>query len=355
MKKIIIVALALVLFVSLGFLYKYLSAKNNQIINSSKEGIAKVVPLSVNVMIADTSASELTMTFPASVIARESVTITSEIAGMIRSVTFRDGQNVSKGQIIATIDKREVNAEIDKRNSLLKYLESKFERQKQLFQKNGISAETLELLQSEIDQLKAETTLFEIRKMKMDIKVPFSGTISSKLISSGSYVTTGTAIATVYSTNDLLLEFQVTERLSNLVSKGKAIEVRFPSLNKQHSGFIESINPALQAETNSLTVRAKLKNSQNIYIGSTADVLIERRKINSIKVPTSAIVGNNNTSNVFIVKNGLALSVKVSTGFRTAFDIEIIEGLSIGDTVITTGLPYLKSKMPVSIKFIEGV
>lgn len=355
MKKIILVPVTIVLFIAIGFAYKFWGKNESNTSNVQSGGITKVSPLAVNAMIVDTSKNDQNLSFPAVIIARETATITSEISGIIRTVNFRDGQKVSKGQLLATIDQREVNAEIEKRTKMLDFLKTKIDRQKLLFQKNGVSSESIELLENEIEQLKSEIELFEIRKSKMNIKAPFSGTVSTKLLSSGSFVNTGTPITTIFSTNDLLAEFTVSEKLSNIVKVGKSIDLLVANQFQPIVAEIESIQPSIDPFTKSVTVRARFKSNKEIYVGTTTLVQIDQKFNSVLKVPSIALVGSTSQMNVFVVKNGKAELVKVETGFRSTYDVEITSGLSIGDTVITTGLPYLKPKMPVSIKLIERV
>lgn len=355
MKKTILIPIIVIVFVCIGFGYTYWSKDRGMVEVSKKDSPIKQPPLSVNTLVVDTIRSAQIQKYPAVIIARETATITSEISGIIRTISFRDGQKVIKGQLLATIDQREVNAEIDKRNKMTTFLRSKLERQRLLFQKNGVSSEVIEQLETEVEQLEAEIELFKIRKSKMNIIAPFSGTVSTKFISSGSFVSTGTPITTIFSTNDLLAEFKISEKNSNFVSIGASIEIIVANQKEPMRAIIESVQPSIDEVTKSISVRAKFSPNEAVFVGSTAVVQMDQQTNSVVKIPTIALVGTSKETSVYIVKNGKAELVPVSTGLRTAYDIDILSGLAIGDTVITTGLPYLKPKMPVSIKLIERI
>lgn len=353
MKKTIFILVIVLVFVSIVIGYNYWGKDSVLISNSKKDALMKQPPLSVNTLVIDTVKSAQIQQYPALIIARETSTITSEVGGIVRTINFRDGQKVSKGQLLATIDQREVNAEIDKRMKMTNFLKNKLDRQRLLFQKNGVSSEIIEQLETELEQLEAEIELFKIRKSKMNIVAPFSGTVSTKLLSAGSFVSTGTPITTIYSTNDLLAEFKISEKQSNSVKIGNTVDIFVSTMNQPIKATIESIQPSIDEITKSITIRAKFSSNEQVFVGSTTVVQLEPKTSSVVKVPTIALVGSSKQTNLYIVKNGKAELVTVSTGLRTSYDIEIISGLTIGDTVITTGLPYLKPKMPVSIKLIE--
>jgi|GEM_PF-2475110 len=355
MKKTILIPIIVIVFVCIGFGYSYWSKDSGIVGVSKKDSPIKQAPLSVNTLVVDTISNATVQQYPALIIARESATVTSEMSGIIRTINFRDGQKVKKGQLLATIDQREVNAEIDKRIRMSEFLRNKLERQRLLFQKNGVSSEIIEQLETELEQLEAEIELFKIRKSKMNINAPFSGTVSTKLLSVGSFVSTGTPLTTIVSTNDLLAEFKISEKHSSLLSIGTSVEIIISNQKKPIRATIESVQPSIDEVTKSITVRAKFSTNESVFVGSTSVVQIEQRTNSVVKIPSIALVGTSKETNVYVVKNGKAELVSVSTGLRTSYDIEILSGLTIGDTVITTGLPYLKPKIPVSIKLIERV
>lgn len=353
MKKTILIPITVIIGICVVIGYNYLSKDSVLIGSTKKDSPMKQPPLSVNTLVVDTIKSAKVQQYPALIIARETATITSEVAGILRTVNFRDGQKVNKGQLLATIDQREVNAEIEKRTKMSDFLKSKLERQRLLFHKNGVSSEIIEQLETELEQLEAEIELFKIRKSKMNIVAPFSGTVSTKLVSSGSFVSTGTPITTVFSTNDLLAEFKISEKQSNSVKIGNTVDIIVSNVNQPIKATIESVQPSIDEITKSITIRAKFVTKEQVFVGSTTVVQMEQQAISLVKVPTIALVGSSKETNLYVVKNGKAKLVSVSTGLRTAYDIEILSGLTIGDTVITTGLPYLKPNMPVIIKLIE--
>jgi membrane fusion protein (multidrug efflux system) len=117
------------------------------------------------------------------------------------------------------------------------------------------------------------------------------------------------------------------------------------------TGRVYAIEPRIDVSTGTLQVRALCDNSSETVLPG-ASVQIELRLNNipdALMVPTQAVVPVLKGQTIFVVRNGLATSVPVETGIRTATAIQVTRGLAPGDTVIITGLMQMRPGMPVNV------
>jgi membrane fusion protein (multidrug efflux system) len=132
------------------------------------------------------------------------------------------------------------------------------------------------------------------------------------------------------------------------------VEFSIVGSSKNYQAKVYAFQSQITQDSRSLTVRAILPNPKGELIpGAFADLKIQLEKIdNAIMVPTYCIVPLLNGQNLYVIKDKNVTLVKVETGIRTAEQIQIVSGVSPGDTIASTGLLALKEKVPVSVKKI---
>ena len=119
----------------------------------------------------------------------------------------------------------------------------------------------------------------------------------------------------------------------------------------QFTGKLYAIEPKIDAATRTLQLRAMCNNkSEKIFPGSYVQIELKLKKIsNALMIPTQAIIPVLKGQTVFVRRNGVVVSLSVKTGIRTASLVQITDGLSAGDTVLTTGTTQLRPGIPVNV------
>ncbi|MCB0578308.1 MAG: efflux RND transporter periplasmic adaptor subunit [Phaeodactylibacter sp.] len=281
----------------------------------------------------------------------EEVAITSEVPGKITKIHFQEGKLTNKGDLLIQLDDEELRAE-RQRLAVQRNLNEKIaERLEALYKKEGVSLQEYEIAVAEVKKVEAEIALIDAQLEKRVVRAPFAGRLGLRLVSEGSYLAPGTPIVNLVSTNPIKVEFNIPEKYSHLVGQGTRISFRLDGSDRDYPATVIAREPKVDAETRTLRLKAIAPNPDgSILPGSFANVTVDLREYGqALLVPTQAIVPELNAQNVYVYRNGKAEQVEVQTGLRQESLIQVTEGLSPGDTVITTGLLQIRPGAAVTI------
>lgn len=282
----------------------------------------------------------------------EEIELRTEIPGKVININFEEGSRVKKGNLLVKINDADLQAQLMRVESQLKLAEEKEFRSKQLIEQNLISQEEYDILFNELNMRKAEKAQLIAQIEKTEIYAPFDGVVGLRYISEGSYITSAINIAILTKTNPIKIDFAVPIKHANKVREGMTVKVKVPNSEKVFDSKIYAIDPKVDPSTRTLKVRAKVDNSSGILIpGSYAEVeIIVDRNTKSITVPTEAIIPDIAGELVYLYKNGKAIPSKVKVGLRTNTDVQILEGINEGDTVITSAIIQMRPGADVTIR-----
>ena len=307
--------------------------------------------LTVNAQIVKESILKNQVNVTGSILADESVQLNSGIPGKVDGIYFEEGQAVKKGTVLLQLNDDETQAELDKLKFTLKLNEDNEFRQKQLLDKEAISREEYETALTTLNTTRAEIRVLEARLDKHRIYAPFDGIVGLRSISLGSYLNPGASIAELYKINPVKIEFTVPSRHLEQVNSGDEIEFSVDAYRETFNGKIYAIEPQIDPQTRSIRIRAKASNPNGKLLpGQFARIsLILETLPDALLVPTEAVIPELNGKKVFLYQNGIVGSRSIETGIRTEDNVQVIDGLSPGDTVITTGILQLNQGTEVKI------
>jgi len=283
--------------------------------------------------------------------ANESVELHSEVSGLVTSINFKEGSNVSKGSLLVKINDRDIQAQLQEALTRQKLSATNENRSKQLLAKGAISQEEYDTSLADLQSLESQTQLIRAQLAKTAILAPFSGKIGLRSVSVGGYITPATVIANLASIDPLKISFSVPEKYIGQITTGSEITFTTDGFSKSFTGKVYAIEPGVNVQTRTLQIRALVPNANNELLpGSFAKVKLKLNTLkNAILIPNEAIIPVLNGKTVFVSKGGKAQQVKIETGTRTAEHIVVTSGLNVGDTVLTTGAMALKPDVPVKV------
>jgi membrane fusion protein (multidrug efflux system) len=279
----------------------------------------------------------------------EEVDLSFETSGKIIKINFTEGTRVKKGDLLAKINDLPLQAQLEKLQVQLKMSEAKEFREKSLLDKDAISQESYDQIQTDVQSIKADINLIKARIFETELRAPFDGIIGLRYLSEGSYTTSSTKIAKLIKTKPLKIEFSISEKYASEVKVGFPITFSIDGSDKIFSASVYAIDPKIYMETFTIGLRALYPNKdEELRSGIFASITLElSKKDNAIAIPTEALIPEMEGEKVFIYKNGKAQSVKVNTGLRTESKIQITDGLKFGDTLITSGILQLRQNLPI--------
>ena len=324
----------------------------------SKIDTVKNVPL-ITTFTAKQEVFKHMLEIQGNVTTKNLLVITPEYNGILTNVYVKEGQKVSKGQILAKIDDGGLSQQLSQLQIQADLGKTTFERQKRLWEQN---------IGSEIQYLQAKSTyesqVEAINQLKQQIakttvRAPFSGTIDDVITEQGSVVGAGqTPLIRIVNLNNMYIETDVPESYITDVTKGKHVTVEFPVLGKTIETEVRQASDYINPANRTFKVEVGIPNSDK----SIKPNLTAKLKINdytnekALLVPQSIIsenaegeqyvyVVNNKNSN----KEGTASRVIIKTGKTQGDVIEVLEGIESGTEIIQEGARSVKDGQAVKV------
>ncbi len=321
--------------------------------NSTKQ--AKVAPNGVTAFIIKSEKLENIVYASGTIVANEEVELKPEISGKIIALPLQEGTMVTKNQLLLKINDVDFQAQLKKLQLEYELASAQLKRQSELLKINGISQEDIEIAENKVSTIKADIDYTQSQIAKTEIHAPFNGVIGLKNVSDGSYVTAGTSIANVLQIDPVKIDFSVSERYAPYMHKGIKVLFDIDGLKKEMEGEVYAVEPKIDINTRTIQVRAICPNKNaEIFPGAFARIQILLKDIDdAIMIPTEAVIPELRGKKVYIIKNGKAQSIHIETGVRTSLKVQVLDGLKIGDTLVTTGIMQLKPDAPVKIMQIK--
>lgn len=347
MKRVVI--LALLLFTVGGMIGYRIIQNNKKQEKGPNTGFG--TPLQVKGMIVSNSDFNNSIQLSGSIEPNEQVDLKSEVSGVAEKIFFQEGSNVTAGQTLLKVNDAELQAQLLQAKTKVSLTSENERRAKLLIAKEAISKEEYDVAYAELRSAQAQVQLVVAQIQKTSIKAPFSGKIGLRYISPGTYITPATPIAKLVNSQQVKITFAVPEKYATQVKKGGKITFTVSGNSKSYTAEIYAIETQIEVTNRTLQVRALADNSHGELIpGSFANIelildVIEK----ALLVPTEAVIPIQNGKKVFVAKNGKAKSVFVTTGTRTKDDILILDGIQVGDTLLTSGVMSLKDDTAVNI------
>lgn len=282
----------------------------------------------------------------------EAVMIRSEINGRIVEIGFDEGQPVKKGTVLFRLDNTIFRAELAEVEARQLLSQRNYERAKALEGRGHGSVETLDraLAQRRVDQ--ASVNLVRARMEKSIIHAPFDGIVGLRRISVGDYVKAGNDLVNLENIDRIKVDFRVPERYMRVVRTEGAIRITPDALpGKAFDGRIYAIDPQIDPAVRSIAVRALLSNAGRVLrpgMFVRISLIIDRAQ-KALVVPEEAIVRRGNQQFVFRILKGSAILTPVKLGLRETGRVEVVEGLSVGDTLVTAGHAKLREGSRVDV------
>ena len=323
----------------------------NEHAEGQKGGIKNNQPINVTGYVVSSRLLENKLFSSGTVTANEEVELRPEVSGKLIAIYFKEGSTVRQGSLLAKINDADLQAQLRKLQLQYKLAKEREARLKGLLDINGVSQEEYDAIVNQSQTINADMDFTRAQIAKTEIRAPFDGKIGLKQKSVGSYVSGLDVIAKIQQVNLLKVDFTVPERYSSVVSVGDIIHFSVDNKAEQHEAKVFAIEPRIDEQTRNINIRAVFNNVGSvIFPGAFAKIeLMASKKEASIMIPTEAVIPELKGKKVFVSKGGKATPLKVQTGTREDATIEIISGLSVGDTVITTGMMSLKPDAEVKI------
>ena len=285
----------------------------------------------------------------------EEVSLSFETSGKITAINFEEGSHVREGQLLAKVNDAQLQAQLRKLEVQLKLAEDRVYRQNALLEKEAVSKEAYEQVQTDLAMLKAEIDMVKANIDLTELRAPFDGIIGLRQVSEGAYATPSTIVASLTKISPLKIEFSVPERYAGIVKNGSNLQFTLEGHLNPFNAKVYATESHVDQTTHTFAMRALYPNTDGkLMPGRFANVTLRTQEIDgTIAIPSEAIVPEMGIDKVYLYKSGKAEPVPITKGIRNEARVQVLKGLNVGDTIITSGTLQLRTGLAVTLDEVK--
>lgn len=356
-KRMSIMLLCVVLLIAALALGKYLQVK--KLIAS----IPKPGPQTVTAMKAEMQDWQPQMHAIGTLVPVRGVDVTTEIAGMVRSVGFASGQDVKAGEVLVQLNADSDVAQLHALQASADLALTVLGRDREQLRVRTISQAQFDTDEADLRSKRASVEQQQATIAKKTIRAPFAGRLGITTVQPGQYLNPGDKVVTLQTIDPIRVDFTLPQQRLSSLSIGQRVILQSDAYAGQSfEGSITAIDPKIDQNTRSVLVEATLANAQaRLLPGMFVDVNVDDGGTQRhLTVPQTAITYNPYGSTVFVLVPGdqkdaqgqaqlVARQQFVTTGPTRGDQVAILKGLDDGQQVVTSGQLKLKNGTPVVI------
>jgi membrane fusion protein, multidrug efflux system len=318
---------------------------------SRKTGKIKEKPaVLVDAIIAEKVNFPTSIEVNGTALSEEMIELYPEISGRLIFLDLPDGANVTKGTLLARVNDAELQAQVEQQKVQLDLATKTEQRLKKLLAINGVNQSDYDASLNQVNIINANINILKAQIDKTVVRAAFDGKLGLRMVSSGAFVTPQTLLGTLQQVNKIKIDFSVPETYSDLVDVGNTVYIKTGNSDELQNAVISAIEPQINPDNRNIKARARMENG-NLAPGTFVKVNLNKN-VQRIVVPTNCIIPDASSNQIVIIKNGRAAFVNVETGIRNADVIDIKSGISPGDTVVISGVLFVRPNAPVKIRII---
>jgi membrane fusion protein (multidrug efflux system) len=309
--------------------------------------------ISVKVMVLKTGSIDIMKTYAGSLEGEKQAVIYSKIAEAVSNVNVSVGQTVSKNQVLIELDESGPSSNLQEAYSLYKNSEKNFNKMEFLFKEGAVSETDFDAAKTDYEVKKAT---YESASKLVKIETPIDGLVTFLGVSNGDFVQVGQKLAEVASSDKVRIKFGVNASEINDINVGDQISINTESANNKIIGKVISVASSADPQTRDFEVEGLIDNkNNNLKPGMFVDVEHTQKHLKDvILIPRKAVIEMNNGDMVFVINNGIAVSIDVELGQNVNGLVVVKSGLNINDTLVTLGQSYLEDSSKVNITSMEN-
>lgn len=284
--------------------------------------------------------------------------VVSEITGVVLEISAEEGDFVEAGDVLAQVETDRYELEVDRANAALKRLQTDYERKKNLFERELVSAEVFEQVSADYKAQIAEHELALLNLKHTQIRAPISGYVAERMIRPGNLVELYQPVYSIASYNPLHAVVHVPERELSVLRKGQPVVMQFDAWpGEEFTGEVIRISPVIDPETGTFRVTSQITDQGGkLKPGLFGRVNVHYDLRQSVPVvPREAVLTEDEESHVFVIgEDGNAQRRAVQLGYEQQGRVEVIQGVNAGERVVTAGKGSLSDGVRVEVVSASG-
>ena len=354
MRRIVAGASVAALIVAVGAASYWAGTRSNGAPAATAAAPAKAAPPGIVVEASKVQVVNLPQAITAvgSLRSDETIIVRPEIAGRVSRIQFREGERVAKDTVLVKLDDSVQQADLERARANLKLSKTKHERAIDLRDKGFLSSQALDESENNLRVAQADAELMEARSSKTTIRAPFAGTIGLRQVSIGDYVKEGQDIVNLESLDALKVDFRVPELALSQVRDGQTLQITLDAMpDRAYDGRVVAINPLIDLNGRAIVIRAQVPNVDGkLRPGMFARVrLFTSGMKDTLVVPEESLFPVGDDKYVYKVVDSKATRQKIEIGARRDGKVEVLNGLTPTDVVVTAGALKLREGVAVQL------
>jgi membrane fusion protein (multidrug efflux system) len=361
-KYLIFFLILFVLFLALVAGFGFVKFSQIQgFITMAKSGAFEPPPTAVTTDLAQRTEWQPTLESVGTVTAVNGVTVSTDLAGIVRQIAFESGSKVREGDLLVHLDTTQEEAQLHSAEAQRDFAAVSLKRDKDLVEKHAISQSDYDNADAVFRQNQASVDQFKALIARKTLRAPFDGVAGIRQVNLGQYLKEGDMVVTLQAFDPIYVNFSLPQQdLSKLII-GEPVQLRVDAFPDQiFNGAITAINSLVDQATRNVQVQATFKNSDfRLRPGMFAKVsVILSERQNVVAIPATAIHYAPYGDSIFVVselKDPQGKEYKgvkeqfIKTGQSRGDMIAVVSGLKPGDEVVTSGVFRLKSGAHVKV------
>jgi membrane fusion protein (multidrug efflux system) len=284
--------------------------------------------------------------------AREAVTITTRISGIIAAIHFREGQLVKAGDVLVELDRSQLVAELDQARASLDDARQQLARARALRPTQAVAEARIDQLEASARSAEARVRQMQARIEEAKIVAPFDGRVGIRQVSLGALVPPGTPVTTLDDLSRMRIEFSVPEVFVARLRQGMTVVAGSTAFgSRRFQGVVTVVDTRIDPNTRAVRLISEFDNADGDLrpgLFLNIELTVEERADGMI-IPEDAIDPVADRAYVYAVRQGRAQRIEVRLGARLPGEVEVLSGLNADDKVVVRGLQRLRNGVAVQV------
>jgi membrane fusion protein, multidrug efflux system len=270
----------------------------------------------------------------------QEVDIVSELPRKIIRVNVKDGASVSSGQLLFEMDNADLLAQLEKLHQQEKLAKLNEERLRDLIQHEAVIQQDYDQAFTNLKVLEAQVAELQVTLNKTRIRAPFSGQLGILHVYPGAVVSANTVLTHIQDNSQVKLDFHVPEKYTQTITTGSLQKFTVASDSRQYTAKVIAREAGVDQSTRTLLVRAVSQNPGRVLLaGQSARMQLSlHSSADALMVSSQALIPSSQGYSVYTVKSNQVQLAPIEIGQRGPYTVEVLHGLTKGDTVVNSNL-----------------
>ena len=283
--------------------------------------------------------------------AERHVDVVSRTQGLVKTILVEEGDRVTEGQPLAQLDTDALELTLREREVNMNSLESNYKRSQELLEQELLSSQEFEQTKFQYEAAAAQYESAKLQLAYATIRSPFSGIVTERLVEVGNLVNANDVVFRTADLDPLLARIYVPEKDIGQVRPGQSVRINVEGSDQTHTGRVALISPIVDPESGTVKVTVEIRDRMGSLrpgMFTTVNLVIAIQE-NVLQVEKKALVAEAEGSYAFLFQDGTAEKRLLEIGIAEGDFVEVLSGLSDGDSIITVGQEGLRNGAPVRI------